>query len=215
MMRFACYALLLLIFTTSCSSKFITINQLKDCDLLFHVPTTDNAITDVTTGIDNSRIDHVAIFFKDNSNGNKYNKNVIEAIEKGVVITSIDDFLSREGDVLVGRIKTLLDRKQSIENARQHLNKPYDYLYLENNDSIYCSELVLFSFVNHNEEKIFHPIPMTFRDANGNIPEYWTQLYKDHNMEVPEGKNGSNPAELSRRKEIKIKYLKQQLKQTP
>lgn len=172
---------------TSCQNY-----SLKSGDLLFHIASQGNAITDVTPGM----IDHVAIVMSPDS--------VIEAVGKGVKTTPIDSLRQQDGHYLVGRVKGI-DSKQSIANAKHYLGRPYDRLYLPDNDAIYCSELVQFSFVNKHGNRLFSPIPMSFHDASGRITDYWIQFYAKHNMEVPEGEPGTNPGELSQRKEIRIK----------
>lgn len=192
---------------TSCRSTTFSLNQLRDCDLLFVVSPTDNAITDVTQGIDGTKIDHVAIFFRQKTDNGKQTENVIEAIGKGVVVTPIDTFLSLNSNIIVGRVKKKIDKKQTLSNAKTYLNRNYDYLYLPDNEAIYCSELVQLSFIDRHGEHIFSTIPMTFRNEKGEISQYWQNLYKSHNMDVPEGKEGTNPGELSRRKIVKTKIL--------
>lgn len=172
---------------TSCQTY-----SLKSGDLLFHVASQGNAITDVTPGM----IDHVAIVMSRDS--------VIEAIGKGVKTTPIDSLRQQDGHYLVGRVKGI-DSKQSIANAKHYLGRPYDRLYLPDNDAIYCSELVQLSFVDKHGKRLFSPIPMSFHDATGHITDYWIQFYAKHNMEVPEGELGTNPGELSQRREIRIK----------
>ena len=65
--RLSAFALATLLLT-SCSmvsdNGFVSIDGLKDCDLLFHIAPSDNPITDVTQGINNQKIDHVAVFFR-------------------------------------------------------------------------------------------------------------------------------------------------------
>ena len=79
------------------------------------------------------------------------------------------------------------------------LGCPYDYYYEPGDSAIYCSELVLKSYVGHSGNFIFSPIPMTFRDSSGAVPEYWTRHYAKRGLKVPEGEPGSNPGDLSRR----------------
>lgn len=161
-------------------------------DLLFHIVSQGNAITDVTPGM----IDHVAIVMSRDS--------VIEAVGKGVKTTPIDSLRQQDGHYLVGRVKGI-DSKQSIANAKHYLGRPYDRLYLPDNDAIYCSELVQLSFVDKHGKRLFSPIPMSFHDATGRITDYWRQFYAKHQLEVPEGEPGTNPGELSQRREIRIK----------
>ena len=161
-------------------------------DLLFHVAEKGNAITDVTPGM----IDHVAIVLSKDS--------VIEAVGAGVKTTPLDSLRLQEGYYLIGRLQGA-DPTLSIANARQFLGRPYDRLYLPDNDAIYCSELVQFSMADKDGRRLLSPIPMSFHDASGRITPYWQQFYKKHNMEVPEGWPGSNPGELSKRPEVRIK----------
>lgn len=161
-------------------------------DLLFHVVEKGNAITDVTPGM----IDHVAIVISKDS--------VIEAVSAGVKTTPLDSLRSQEGYYIIGKVRRA-DPILSIINARYFLGRPYDRLYLPDNEAIYCSELVQFSMVDYHGRRLLHPIPMSFHDASGHITPYWQEFYKKHGMEVPEGKPGSNPGELSQRHEVRIK----------
>ncbi|SFW18710.1 Permuted papain-like amidase enzyme, YaeF/YiiX, C92 family [Prevotellaceae bacterium HUN156] len=172
---------------TSCQTY-----SLKSGDLLFHVVSQGNAITDVTPGM----IDHVAIVMSRDS--------VIEAVGKGVKMTPIDSLRQQDGHYLVGRVKGI-DSKQSIANAKHYFGRPYDRLYLPNNDAIYCSELVQLSFVDKHGKRLFSPIPMSFHDTTGRITDYWRQFYAKHQLEVPEGEPGTNPGELSQRTNVKLK----------
>ena len=161
-------------------------------DLLFHVVSQGNAITDVTPGM----IDHVAIVMSPDS--------VIEAVGKGVQTTPIDSLRQQDGYYLMARVKGA-DSKQSLRNALQYLGRPYDHLYLPDNEAIYCSELVQLSFVDKHGKRLFSPIPMSFHDATGRITDYWRQFYAKHQLEVPEGEPGTNPGELSQRTNVKLK----------
>ena len=179
--------LIVIVMLASCMSPW----QPRPADLLFHVAATENAITAVTPGM----IDHVAIMISADS--------VIEAVGKGVVTTPLDSLRKQKGYYLYARVRHA-DRQRSIANARRFLGQPYDSLYLPDNEAIYCSELVLLSFVNKRGKPIFQPVPMTFRDSSGQIPTYWQEFYERNGMDVPEGRPGSNPSELSQRKGVRI-----------
>ena len=180
------------------------VGQLRDCDLLFHVSSTDNAITSVPEGTGELKIDHVAIYLK--RDGRPY---VLEAIDAGVVYTPLDTVLAREGYHIVGRVRGLLDRVRTLHRASAYLGRAYDHLFLPDNTAIYCSELVEQSYTLVDGRKVFGTIPMTFTTSTGEILPYWQTFYAEHGMSVPEGHPGTNPGELSRRKAIKIKYILQ------
>ena len=38
---------------------------------------------------------------------------------------------------------------------------------------------------------------MNWKDSNGEIPVYWTQLFGMMGMEVPQGEPGTNPQEMA------------------
>ncbi|MBP3252139.1 MAG: hypothetical protein J6M25_05790 [Prevotella sp.] len=186
--RFAEYLLSSSMLLAGCQSQ-----GLAPCDLLFHVAATSNQITDVTPGM----IDHVAICLGPDS--------VVEAIGRGVVTTPLDSVLQREAGYYIHACVRGVDRRQSLANARAYLGRAYDYLYLPDNDDIYCSELVQLAFVDRRGRPLFSPIPMSFHDATGRITDYWTQFYARRGLHVPEGQPGTNPGELSQRKQVKLK----------
>ena len=171
---------------SACQTHF----HLRQGDLLFHVASDGNAITDVTPGM----IDHVAIYLGGDT--------VVEAIGRGVVITHLDTLLRREpGYYQAGRVKGI-DRRRSVVNALLYLGRPYDHLYLPNDEAIYCSELVQLAFVDRQSKPVFQPVPMSFHDSTGIVTPYWQQFYASHGLSVPEGEPGTNPAELSRRPQV-------------
>ena len=171
--------------------------SLRKGDLLFHVASKGNHITEVTPGM----IDHVAICLGHDS--------VIEALPRqGVTTTPLHMVLSREeGYYIRGRVRGA-DGRRSTEQALRYLGLPYDSLYLEDNEAVYCSELVVMSLVDRRGRRLLQQVPMTFRDSTGQIGSYWQQFYSRQGMDVPEGAPGSNPSELSQRKRVIIKKLK-------
>lgn len=165
---------------------------LREGDLLFHVTREANAITDVTPAM----IDHVAIVVSKDS--------VIEAVPRGgVVTTPLDSLRRQEGHYIVGKVRGI-DRRRSVSNARHYLGRAYDALFLPDNEAVYCSELVQLSMVDRRGRLLFQPVPMSFHDASGHITPYWTDFYARHGIPVPEGQPGTNPAELSQRKNVRI-----------
>ena len=173
--------------------------QLRSCDLLFCVNPEGNAITDVTHGADGMQIDHVGIYHKGK---------VIEAVpHRGVCLTPIDSFMTRNQYlIIIGRVSVPFSKRKTIQRAKQCLGLPYDSLYIPDLKAVYCSELVQHAFCNRQGERLFKPIGMTFRDSTGEISSYWKDFYRQFGMQVPEGVEGSNPGELSRRPCMKLLY---------
>ncbi|MBQ8655929.1 MAG: hypothetical protein IJ527_02560 [Prevotella sp.] len=166
-------------------------SNVREGDLLFHVTVDTNQITRVTGGM----IDHVAIALSADS--------VIEAVGRGVVVTAISDLLKQDGYFVVGRVGDA-DAHQSVLNARRYLGCAYDSLFLAGNDAVYCSELVQLSYVDARGRQLFTCVPMSFHDSTGRVTDYWRDFYARHQMEVPEGQPGTNPAQLSLDAEVHL-----------
>jgi uncharacterized protein YycO len=177
--------------------------QLREGDLLFCCSDTANAITSVTTGLQDMPIDHVAIvhFIGGEQLGLPY---VIEAVKPAVCLTPLDTFLCENGRVLQGRVNADCDIHASIKRCLMQVGKPYDDLYLPGDSAVYCSELVQLNFINTQGDLIFDLVPMSFHDATGQVTDYWQEFYQARGMKVPEGEPGSNPGELSRREQVTI-----------
>lgn len=192
----------LLALACCCSRTVVSVSDLRDGDLLFVVNCDGNNITRVTNGIGGLGIDHVAIY----SGGN-----VIEAIPvKGVVEFPLDSFLIRlteNESVLAGRVNCL-DVRKSLENARGFIGLPYDDIFMPGDSAVYCSELVQLSFVSGSAAgghgSVFGTIPMSFSDSSGKVTEFWTKFYAGRGLEVPEGKPGTNPGQISRDPNVRI-----------
>ncbi len=171
-------------------------------DLLFACSDSANAITAVTSGIDELPIDHVGIVHRiGGENGPLY---VIEAVKPVVCLTPIGTFLCQNGAVIVGRVNVDLDVKRSVRSCLLMVGRPYDDLYLPGDSALYCSELVQRCFVNSDGELVFNTIPMSFHDATGQVTDYWKEFYSRRGMAVPEGEPGTNPGDLSRRPQVTV-----------
>ena len=131
----------------------------------------------------------------------------LEAIDEGVVLTPYEKFVERtrsKGGMLVGRLRDRSGASQSVSNAMEHIGKPYDYLYMIDTQEIYCSELVQLSYVNGRGQRLFPLINMSFHGSDGRILDYWREHYAKHNMAVPEGALGTNPAQIAHDPAVEI-----------
>lgn len=175
---------------------------LQEGDLLFTCSEQPNAITDVTSGVEQLPIDHVAVVHR--IGGETGLLFVIEAIRPMVCLTPIDTFLCNNPQVIVGRINIPFDVHTSIQRCLRMVGRPYDDLYLPGDSAVYCSELVQMNYVIEDGNQVFETVPMSFHDSSGQITNYWTEFYAEHGMAVPEEEPGTNPGELSRRPVVTI-----------
>ena len=163
-------------------------------DLLFmtkNISDMENAIA-ASTG----EYTHVALVERDSA-GDVW---IIEASPmKGVQRISYSQFgrehlrESLSGSFDIYRLTVPFDTATVIARAKSLVGKPYDDAFLPDNNAYYCSELVQVAFGDLFESK-----PMNWRNADGNLPEYWVKHFKELNMPVPEGITGTNPTDMIR-----------------
>ena len=175
----------------------------KDGDILFCVAepsAMSDAIVDATKTNDGIQYDHVALFVKVGGV-----PAVIEAVPaKGVVCRTFDDFMSNatringKPGITVKRPNSSIDIKAAISRAIGFIGLPYDWSYLPDNGKIYCSELIHECFRFNGGGHIFVAKPMSFRDENGQIPEFWVESFAKLGEPIPEGVDGTNPNDMLR-----------------
>lgn len=170
------------------------------------------AIEDVTQLNDKRRFSHMAIVVGDSGQ-----LKVIEANVQGVKMVSLDSFLNRYTDkqghprIAVGRVEEDYEYliPKVVEFVKSKLDMEYDYEFKLNNDKFYCSELIYeaFYFANMDTE-FFAQNRMTFKKyKTKEFHPVFVEYYRNQKKKIPEGKLGTNPAQLSRDKRLKITYL--------
>ena len=87
---------------------------------------------------------------------------------------------------------------QALARAESHLGEAYDWSFLPDNGKMYCSELVYESYRLKDGRALFSARPMNFRDAEGNLPDFWDTLFQELGEDIPEGLPGTNPNDLSK-----------------
>lgn len=172
-------------------------------DLLFQtsgVSGFSSAIASATAQCDTVKYVHVGIVVFEEGK-----PCVIEATnKKGVTCTKWEDFMSSSPKingnpgVVVKRLKTKISLEKAIMRAKSHLGEEYDWDFMPDNGMMYCSELVYESYLTDDNKHVFKARPMNFRDASGNMPEFWTELFKKRNKPIPEGVMGTNPNDMSK-----------------
>lgn len=182
---------------------------LKTGDLLFQADGTGryaNAIASATGAGEEVTFVHVGIVIADDAG----NVCVIEATpERGVAVSELRQFLddapqSESGRlVVVKRLDTPFDATEVCARALSHVGEEYDWWYMPDNGKMYCSELVYDAFRDAEGRPVFESRPMNFRNPDGTMPQFWTDLYAKLGQPVPEGLPGTNPNDLSRDPRLK------------
>jgi hypothetical protein len=162
-----------------------------------------NAIETVTEGVNGMDFSHCAMVIEEHDS-----LKVIEAIGASVQVTSLKEFKQRSNKIVVARLKKMNEGiiTRAVAYAKSLKGKPYDDVFLLNNDRYYCSELLYESFKVANHGKpIFELAPMTFMDpATKAYYPIWVDYYHELNCPIPEGKPGLNPGSISRSDQLEI-----------
>ncbi|WP_379654025.1 YiiX/YebB-like N1pC/P60 family cysteine hydrolase [Pseudoxanthomonas sp. UC19_8] len=171
----------------------------KDGDLLFVTAARtglSGAIDDATAKQGQPSYDHVGLVAHDGRT-----QVVLHADEEGSRAQPLEEFLdqarAKQRQVVVYRLK----REQraaipdAIAQARTLLGKPYNFTYVQNEDSYYCSDFIERAFRAHH---VFALQPMNFKNPQtGQISQYWVDFYRGKGMAVPQDAPGTNPNDMS------------------
>tara|TARA_X000000368_G_scaffold301499_1_gene240226 strand:+ start:748 stop:1389 length:642 start_codon:yes stop_codon:yes gene_type:complete len=201
------YFYLLFISILSCNANF----QLQEGDLLFQDLDSSalcDAIELVTPGYKGANFSHIGLIVSEDGE-----LKVLEAIPPKVILSKIENFLNRSFDedgkpkVIVGRLKD--EFRGSIPSAinftKEQLGVKYDDVFLMDNNSYYCSELMYAAFKKDN---IFQLQPMTFLDPETkDTLSIWKEYYFDLKIEIPQNKLGINPGIMSLSNKIEIVHI--------
>jgi len=184
--------------------------ELQEGDLLFQDLDSSplcNAIELVTPGYKDANFSHIGLVVLDNDT-----IKVLEAIPPKVVLTDIKSFFNRSFDtegrskIIVGRLKDEFQHtiKDAIIYAKSKMGIRYDELFLLNNNSYYCSELIFEAFEKHS---IFKLKPMTFLhpDTNDTL-NVWKNYYSKLGVTIPQNELGINPGIMSLSEKIEMIY---------
>ncbi|MDF2934246.1 MAG: hypothetical protein K0R36_3577 [Chryseobacterium sp.] len=175
-------------------------SDLKNGDLLFVTAKESGlsgAINNVTQKQKSASFDHIGIVQKDG----KDTFVLHAAPENGSQKQDLDKFLKDQASdgqkVVVYRLKSEFQNAipDAIEKANSMLGKPYNFNYILDENSYYCSDFIERSF---RKDDIFKLEPMTFiNPKTGKTNLFWDEFYQKKNLKVPEGEPGCNPNGLA------------------
>ncbi|MCJ7933156.1 MAG: hypothetical protein MUW56_05845 [Chryseobacterium sp.] len=189
---------LLILLLVNCSSYQTSL--LKNGDLLFVTAKQtglSGAINNVTQKQKAASFDHIGMLEKDG----KELFVLHAAPQGGSQKQRFKEFIrDQEEDgqkIVVYRLKPQYRKAipPAIQKANQMLGKPYNFNYILDENSYYCSDFIERAF---RPDHIFRLEPMTFMDPKtGKTNVFWEEFYKKKNLKVPEGEPGCNPNGLA------------------
>lgn len=182
------------------SAQNVTQPDLKNGDLIFvgaEKANLSGAINRVTQKKDSIAFDHIGMVEK---NGDSVY--ILHASsKKGTIKESVSSFYQtqkmEDNKIMVYRLKDQFQYAipAAISSAHAMLGKPYNWTYILNENSYYCSDFIERCF---RKDHVFVLEPMTFiNPKTRKTDDFWLDFYKKQKLEVPEGKPGCNPNGLA------------------
>lgn len=183
----------LLVLVCSCSNR----NEIRDGDLLF-VTAEDYGLSSAINRVTQTELKtyyvHVAIIRVNSDTVWVFDASPEEGTRKILLEDFIDEQKSavyryRLKDKYTGSIKS------GWAMAEEMLGKPYNFSYVWNDTSHYCSEFIYRIFA---ADSVFELNPMTFIDPEtGMFDDTWVAHYDSLGVPIPEGEPGCNPNGLA------------------
>lgn len=197
-----------LIFTLvlCCSSLLsqaqVTIDDLSEGDLIF-IGTQrsgwSRAINEVTRTDSNTNYHHIGLIIKEGEEWHLMHaapENGVEQIPLHIYL----DRLDTQTIVDIYRIRGIdtMNLEKIKRSGSAMLGSAYNYAYVLNDSTHYCSEFVYRCFAPYG---VFTLEPMTFK-ANGETLTFWEEYYRKLDRNIPEGQPGCNPNGMAAGKHV-------------
>lgn len=189
---------------SSCSKQD---NKLHNGDILFFGIPSDysldtNSIADAikdATGNDTLNLIHAGIIEVKGDSVFVIDATIKHGVDRHPLDTTLKDFKLRDGSYptfIVKRLPDTCDVNAAVERAKTFCGRGYDVHFLPDNDALYCTELIQFSYLDSKGNKIFKSNPMNFKAKDGEFPIYWVQLFGLLGEPIPQGQPGTNPQDM-------------------
>lgn len=163
--------------------------------------TMESAIGAATSDASSLNIIHVAILDIDSLGTWIIDATIKRGVDRHPLDSFLHDFTLQDGSLPVMKVMRLRDNavnpKACVQNARQYLGLPYDVNFLPDNGALYCSELVQCCYLDADGSPVFKSTPMNFKNADGEFPLYWQQLFGRLGQPIPQDVPGTNPRAMS------------------
>ena len=159
------------------------------------------AIADATGGSDEINYIHTAVLEVDSLGAIwVIDATLAHGVDRHPLDTLFKDFTLNNGSraaFKVMRLKDNGDAARWVGQCKALLGEEYDLYFLPANGRHYCTELVYDSYLGEDGTPLFHSAPMNFKNADGEMPRYWEQLFARIGQPVPQGVPGTNPQAMS------------------
>ena len=219
---FVLFPIFLLLFTLTMNSctqtksitkkEIISLKNIQNGDLIFVGAQTEElsgAINRVTKINDETNFDHVGLIEKTADSIFVLHAAPMGGSQREEIHHFYTSQSEKKNKIVIYRLKNEYQStiSHATTKAKTMLGKPYNWLYILNDDELYCSDFIERAF---RDDKVFELIPMNFKNKEtGIIDNFWIDFYRKKGKEVPQDEAGTNPNQLATSdKLIKVGELK-------
>ena len=121
-------------------------------------------------------------------------------VDRHPLDTFLCDFTLKDGSLpvfVIKRLKDSHDVASFVEQAKAFCGQSYDMAFLPDNGALYCSELVRESYRAADGSYLFENKPMNWKNAEGEYPLYWQELFARLGTPIPQDVPGTNPQDMA------------------
>ena len=207
---FVLFPIFLLLFTLTMNSctqtksitekEIISLKNIQNGDLIFVGAQTEElsgAINRVTKINDETNFDHVGLIEKTADSIFVLHAAPMGGSQREEIHHFYTSQSEKNNKIVIYRLQKEYQStiSHAIKKAKTMLGKPYNWLYILNDDELYCSDFVERAF---RDDKVFELIPMNFKNKEtGIIDNFWIDFYRKKGKEVPQDEPGTNPNQLA------------------
>ena len=180
--------------------EIISLKNIKNGDLIFVGAQTEElsgAISRVTKISEKTNFDHVGLIEKTSDSIFVLHAAPMGGSQREEIHHFYTCQTEKKNKIVIYRLQKEYQATipNAITKAKTMLGKPYNWLYILNDDELYCSDFVERAFRN---DEVFELIPMNFKNKEtGIIDDFWIDFYKKKGKEVPQDEPGTNPNQLA------------------
>ena len=185
---------------TLSEKEIISLKNIKNGDLIFVGAQTEElsgAISRVTKISEKTNFDHVGLIEKTSDSIFVLHAAPMGGSQREEIHHFYTSQTEKKNKIVIYRLRKEYQATipNAITKAKTMLGKPYNWLYILNDDELYCSDFVERAFRN---DEVFELIPMNFKNKEtGIIDDFWIDFYKKKGKEVPQDEPGTNPNQLA------------------
>ena len=160
----------------------------------------DDAITAATGEKGQMNLIHVAIAEVQGDSTWIIDATIRHGVDRHPLDTFLRDFTLKDGSLpvfVIKRLKGSHDVASFVEQAKAFCGQSYDMAFLPDNGALYCSELVRESYRAADGSYLFENQPMNWKNAEGEYPLYWQELFARLGTPIPQDVPGTNPQDMA------------------